>query len=250
MNLEEQRLLGKSMQSSWSPIFQTGTGNRLKGELITERSKAEQKDWLPLRSCWHFSTNYLLFSIAGSLQCHARAWRPGRYGPARALGPGADIRPGDPFCWQALKEVQEAKEGGGGSSPDTHCEARGRNSTGAHRCLELVHQGNLKANCTLLPDSFFFFFRGRKRSQASTWGTFWGSWVRTPLRMTSLQWWWRSVAHPLEAVQKIADKEKLTGSTIWQRQLYRLLWHISSEWVRNLCNDPVFWNFPNIRFLG
>ena len=196
MNLEEQRLLGKSMQSSWSPIFQTGTGNRLKGELITERSKAEQKDWLPLRSCWHFSTNYLLFSIAGSLQCHARAWRPGRYGPARALGPGADIRPGDPFCWQALKEVQEAQEGGGGSSPATHCEARGRNSTGAHRCLELVHQGNSIANCTLLPDSFFFFFRGRKRSQASTWGTFWGSWVRTPLRMTSLQWWWRSVAHP------------------------------------------------------
>ena len=80
-------------------------------------------------------------SIAGPLQCHARAGRAGRHGAAGALGPWADIRPGDPFRWEALKEVQEAKKGGWGSSPAIHCEARGWNSTGAHRCLELVHQG-------------------------------------------------------------------------------------------------------------
>ena len=43
MNLEEQRLLGKSMQSSWSPIFQTGTGNRLRGNWLQREVKLNKK---------------------------------------------------------------------------------------------------------------------------------------------------------------------------------------------------------------
>ena len=202
------------------PNFSNWNWKSVERELITERSKAEQKDWLPLRSCWHFSTNYLLFSIAGSLQCHARAWRPGRYSPARALGPGADIWPGDPFCWQALKEVQEAKEGGGGSSPATHCEARGRNSTGAHRCLELVHQGNLIAKCILFQVHFCSSSSsggGRDPKQARG--------VRFEDLGSEPHWGWHRCNGDegllrilLGIIQKIADKEKLTGSTIWQRQ--------------------------------